>query len=433
MKANYNEFINSINETLTEGLKKDGLKWFKDWKVQYECINGATNTHYHGANLMRLSLNGFSDSRYFTFKQANDKGYKVKKGAKSQTIVKFAYWDNEEKRYLTHVEYNELKELDNINGTHRAVMFMKTYNVFNAEQLEGIELEPQTKTDLTFDFIANLCKAMDLKVETGTFYSTPCYVPSEDTIYLPNISTFTSQSGLYATALHEISHATNHPTRLNREVNFNRESKEYALEELIAEISATILCNYLGIENEVTDNHQAYINSWFAQLKDDNKYFVNAFKKAEEVAKYIIELIENNNIEVEEVEKTSSTEENKTAFTFEELKNTANFSALKEQLEGSKLENSHDVYNLVDDVQELSNGDTWIDYFNKNNYELCPYDKYNFPGDALSITRPACIQIELRCGKHLRVYGDVELYGYDLDEKVYQCSSFYNPKKVEIC
>lgn len=309
MKTNYNEFIENINAQLTEGLKNKGLKWFKDWKVNYECINGATNTHYHGVNLMNLSLNGFNDSRYFTFKQANDKGYKVKKGAKSQTIIKFAYWDNQEKKYLTQAEYNALKVQDELNGTKRATMFMKTYNIFNAEQLENIELEPQVQTTLSFEFIEKLCDVMNLKVVTGSHYSSPCYIPVEDTIYMPSLSMFESQSGLYATALHEISHATSYPTRLNRAISFNKNDKAYAFEELIAEMSATILCNYFDIENEVTDNHQAYINSWFSHLKDDNKYFVNAFKKAEEVAKYIIDLIENNNIQVEEIEETSSTEE----------------------------------------------------------------------------------------------------------------------------
>ena len=309
MKTNYNEFIENINAQLTEGLKNKGLKWFKDWKVNCECINGATNTHYHGVNLMNLSLNGFNDSRYFTFKQANEKGYKVKKGAKSQTIIKFAYWDNQEKKYLTQVEYNALKVQDELNGTKRATMFMKTYNIFNAEQLDNIELEPQVKTTLNFEFIVNLCDVMNLKIVTGSHYSAPCYVPAEDTIYMPSLSMFESQSGLYATALHEISHATSYPTRLNRAIGFDKNDKAYAFEELIAEMSATILCNYFDIENEVTDNHQSYINSWFSHLKDDNKYFVNAFKKAEEVAKYIIDLIENNNIQVEEVEETSSTEE----------------------------------------------------------------------------------------------------------------------------
>lgn len=287
-KNTYDEMVERINQQFTNGLEEKGLKWFSKWNIQPNSVNGKTNTHYHGVNHLNLAMNGFIDSRYFTFKQANELGYKVKKGSKSQEVVKFAYWDKKEKKYLTHSEYTLKKLLPETQDD--VCMFLKTYYLFNAEQLDGIELEEHEKKHFNIDLITEIAKAMGVSVTVGSHYKAPCYVPSENAIYLPSLDMFKTQSGLLATAFHELSHASGKP--LKRNLENEKRSKSYAFEELIAETSATILCNYFGIENGVNDNHKAYINSWLASLKGDKKYFVNAFKEAEKASAYIIDLYE---------------------------------------------------------------------------------------------------------------------------------------------
>lgn len=334
-KNTYDEMLERINQQFTSGLEENGLMWFKDWNIQPNSRNGKTNTNYHGANHLNLAMNGFIDSRYYTFKQANELGYKVRKGSKAQEIVKFAYWDKKEKKYLSYSEYSLKKLLPETSDD--VCMFLKTYYLFNAEQLDGIELEKHVEKHFNIDLITAIAKAMGVSVNVGSHYKAPCYVPSEHAIYLPSLDMFKTQSGLLATALHELSHATG--KALEREMKGDKKSKSYAYEELIAETSATILCNYFEIENGVNNNHKAYINSWLTSLKGDKKYFVNAFKEAEKASAYIIDLYEKEaNKQVEKIDNsekaipetiTSVTVDDKNGQTSFKLNNRSTSSQLK--------------------------------------------------------------------------------------------------------
>ena len=301
----YKTYVENINKQILEGLKKDGLQWFSEWKPQLECVNGATNTHYHGSNHLQLSFNGFADSRYFTYRQAQEKGYQVRKGSKGSPVVKFSYYDKQTKENLSYADYTALA----LSEPQRAGMYIKSYIVFNAEQLDGIELEERAVDNHDYSLINNIANAIGVDVIIGSGYKYPCYSHINDTVYMPNGNLFKSEKGLLATALHELSHATGGKTRLDREFGVGKHTKEYAFEELVAEMSATILCNYYGIENSVDENHIAYIKSWFKELKDDYMFFVKAFKKAEEAVEYIIAKTEG--LELAPVNDTTKAESKK--------------------------------------------------------------------------------------------------------------------------
>lgn len=298
MKKTYQEIIEDLNQQFIEGLNKEGLKWFRSWNLQKDQKNGKTQKEYNGVNHLLLSYNGFADSRYYTFLQAKELGYRVKKGSKGQEIIKFAFWDKKNKCYLDSTQYTLAK-----NGLHptlqpkEVTMFLKYYTVFNAEQLEGIELEDRAKNtkQLTIKLLQTIADKMQVKLVTGTHYESPCYVPIEDTIYIPSLAMFNTQTGLYADGLHELSHATAKRvgrTQEGRRKGNQKQRELYAYEELIAETSATILCNYFGVEHGASENHIAYIQSWLSALKNDKNYFISAFKEAETSAKYIINLVE---------------------------------------------------------------------------------------------------------------------------------------------
>ena len=60
------------------------------------------------------------------------------------------------------------------------------------------------------------------------------YVPSADYVQVPPQPAFHEQINFYRTALHELCHASGHPSRLNRNLRNAFGSKDYAREELIA-------------------------------------------------------------------------------------------------------------------------------------------------------------------------------------------------------
>jgi Zincin-like metallopeptidase len=111
------------------------------------------------------------------------------------------------------------------------------------------------------------------------------YHPATDTIRLPLRAQFRSAEGYYATAFHEAGHSTGHPDRLNRPgiAAFDHfGSGKYAREELIAQMSSSLLCAQTGIEDpETFENSASYIAGWLSALNHDTRLVVTAAAQAQ--------------------------------------------------------------------------------------------------------------------------------------------------------
>ena len=93
------------------------------------------------------------------------------------------------------------------------------------------------------------------------------YNPNSDQIQLPERNAFHSSSALYATWAHEALHSTGHPSRLNRNLSGAMGSRDYAREELVAELGAVLLGDRLEIGSNVS-NHAAYLAEWIKLLRE---------------------------------------------------------------------------------------------------------------------------------------------------------------------
>src|SRR5450759_5565250 len=74
---------------------------------------------------------------------------------------------------------------------------------------------------------------------------------------MPERTCFDSVEEYYSTLYHELTHATGHPSRLNRPslADFERfGDHNYSREELVAEMGAAFLAGYCGIGNRTIDN-----------------------------------------------------------------------------------------------------------------------------------------------------------------------------------
>ena len=96
----------------------------------------------------------------------------------------------------------------------------------------------------------------------------------------------------YSTLFHELTHSSGHESRTNRiTTNLNRlgsHSKEYAFEELVAEIGSILLGNQFNIEKTVRDNHAKYLNSWIKALKEDYTLIATAFAQAQKAVDFFV-------------------------------------------------------------------------------------------------------------------------------------------------
>lgn len=271
-----------VTDRIITQLENGVIPWHKPWisAIGNRCgaYSGATGKPYSLLNQMLME-----PGEYWTFKQVQERGGKVKKGAKSSVVVFWKWLDVE-------VETDGEKEL-------KKIPFLKYYNVFNVNDCEGIErkypeaqLPEAVNTDEKAEAIVNAyISGSGVKLEHHN-QNRAFYRPATDSITLPTLEQFSNTSEYYSTAFHEMTHSTGHTSRLNRLVNtahFGNE--EYSKEELVAEIGAAALVNIAGLETESSfKNNAAYIQSWLKALKNDSKMIVSAASRAQKAVDLIM-------------------------------------------------------------------------------------------------------------------------------------------------
>lgn len=286
------DMYEAVTNRIIERLEQGELTWRKTWSSYGLARNYVSGKAYRGINM--LLMNFFSPHSipyYLTFKQAQDLGGNIKKGAKAQQVFYFnvLFKDANDKTVT--------KEVAAILGDEVKVMkFLKYYNVFNVEDIEGVEFKIDDLQLLPNEKIARCEQVWNAypsppqyveKDRSGAYYH-----PNEDFINMPPIEQFVSAEAYYATLFHESIHSTGHPHRLNREgvAQFDRfASERYSLEELIAELGSSFLCGLTGIDREpVVENTAAYIQGWLKKLKDDKQFIFKAAAEAQKAVDYIV-------------------------------------------------------------------------------------------------------------------------------------------------
>ena len=95
---------------------------------------------------------------------------------------------------------------------------------------------------------------------------------------------------------HELGHWSGAKHRLNREIANKFGSKEYAFEELIAELNTAYINTMLGFESRITDN-VSYINSWLSVMKNDKKFITSASYEAQKASDFILDFAKVEQLE----------------------------------------------------------------------------------------------------------------------------------------
>ena len=126
------------------------LQWTKEWSTGNYSLpyNGETGRRYNGINrfiLMFQALEkGYSDPRYYTFKQVSEmEGCKVRAGEKAIAVEYWLLWDSKEKRSLTFQQYAQLRRDNPDRKEEEFRPYPKTAYIFNAAQIDGLQPLPQ--------------------------------------------------------------------------------------------------------------------------------------------------------------------------------------------------------------------------------------------------------------------------------------------------
>ena len=271
----HQEVTNSIIRALEEG----NVPWHKPWKGGGGGLpQRSTGEHYNGINVLILwsasMEHGFSNDHWFTYQQAKKLGAQVTKGSKSTTVIYYSTFKKED-----------------ATGKIETIPFMKSYRVFNADQIEGLPEKYSTPKEENTSTITPIETLETFFNSTGAIIhhggNKAFYTPADDFIRMPERDTFHNAMGYYSTLAHECIHWTGHAKRLDRLGKFSNE-KEYAFEELVAEIGSCFLTARLNYEPNF-DQSGAYIKTWLKALKSDKRFIFKASSKASAAANYLFE------------------------------------------------------------------------------------------------------------------------------------------------
>lgn len=283
--------------------------------------------NYSGSNSFFLQLHtaamGYQLPVYLTFKQAHNLKAHVLKGEKAFPVV---YWDmlvkDRDGRRISSDEYRAMTKEE--RQRLEAIPFVKSFPVYNVAQTNLAEIQPERMQKLLDRFKVPELRdtegmyahaALDRMVQTqqwlcpiqadkrvdGAFYS-----PSQDRIVVPMKAQFnigsmpeeTYRGGMeyYSTMLHEMTHSTMTPERLNRETGGRFGDPKYAKEELVAELTAAMISHSMGFDSKVTDNSAAYLDSWIGTLKQEPKFIVSVMADVNRASDLILDHVDKQRL-----------------------------------------------------------------------------------------------------------------------------------------
>lgn len=304
-----------VDEVL-KNLESGAGLWKQGWKASGVPVSAITGKRYNGVNRMFLAyasmLRGYTDNRWMTFNQMEEKGWSFKRDAEGNSLGKNAG---------VAIEYFELRDretkkpfdkyvLDGMTADEREAYMdenvyaiRKYYRVFNGDVIEGIPaLEVQEHDSSGKNERAERILQMWSDTEAKIIYGgdEAYYSPALDKIHLPEREKFVDMPEFYSTALHEIGHSTGHEKRLNRELG-TRGTVEYAVEELRAEIASMFMEQDLDIAvgEKHIQNNSAYIQHWHGKIKEDPNILFTAIADAEKISKFVMAKEKVNQKEVE--------------------------------------------------------------------------------------------------------------------------------------
>lgn len=268
-----------VTNQIIEKLENKIVPWQQPWTDAGLPKNLITNKPYKGVNVWLLNSLNYPQNYFLTFNQIKELGGSVKKGEKSQLVV---FWKWIEK------EDEQTKEI-------KKVPFLKYYSVFNIDQCTGIPKEKlpikEVRENNPIEACEKVVNEMPQKPKIKHDEQRAYYHIGEDFINMPKLETFVSSGRYYGTLFHELVHSTGHNERLSRRELLEQKgprTRDYAIEELTAEMGASYLKSYTGIPHQNFEDNIAYMQYWLEKLQRDKTFIVHASGQAQRAVDYIL-------------------------------------------------------------------------------------------------------------------------------------------------
>ena len=293
--------VDMVLKNLEEG---KGI-WEQGWADMGVPVSAATGKRYRGVNNLYLALTaierGYTDNRWATFNQINEKGWSFKKDEEGNsrgknagvTIEFYELYDRETKKPFDKTTLDGMTDSERDEYMQENVRPMrKYYRVFNGDVIEGIPerekrtIDPSEKVERAEKLLQNWSDYESKIVYGG---DQAFYKRDADEIHAPQREAFKNQHEFYGTMMHEAGHSTGHPSRLNRDMAGAFGSEKYAVEELRAELASMFLEQDLeiAVSEQHIENNSRYIKSWYDEIKENPDALFTAIADADKIARYI--------------------------------------------------------------------------------------------------------------------------------------------------
>lgn len=291
--SSQSELRQQITNQIIDALKSEKLPpWRKPWSAHRNAglpTNVVSMNRYSGINPLLLQMSAERHrlrSKYWaTFNQWKGMKGKVKP---RPSHLQPGEWGTSIVFYKPIIK----SQIDPNTGEEEETRFgvLKTYTVFNIDQVEGAHLDHLRVNDtaieggfIDYDPAERAIQKTHADIRYGgnqAFYKSFNPDGDGDYIQLPLRHHFKSRSDFYATALHELMHWSE--DRLSWKGN-------YAEGELRAEIGACFAMTELGVpHSEDMTNHHSYVKSWLKRLESDPKFIFTASTAASRAADFVL-------------------------------------------------------------------------------------------------------------------------------------------------
>ncbi|MEM9377459.1 MAG: zincin-like metallopeptidase domain-containing protein [Pseudomonadota bacterium] len=285
------DLYQEVTDTIIAQLEQGCVPWVQPWASRSDIggtvlglpENAQTGRTYSGINILLLWAaaidGGHVKQSWVTFKQALALGGNVRKGERGTMVV---YAD-------TFKPKEEKEKAASEDRDPQRIGFLKRYTVFNVSQCEGLSADvhalasplPEREAIPHAEALIEATGA-DFRIGGDRAY----YVPSEDYIQVPPQQAFFEQINFYRTCFHEIGHWSGASHRLDRKLTTSHGTKDYAREELVAEMASAFVLASLQITPTV--RHADYIGEWLKVLQNDKRAIFKAASLASKAADFIL-------------------------------------------------------------------------------------------------------------------------------------------------
>lgn len=283
---------NKIREEITNRITEALLQGTSPWRMPWTSgsFNLVSKKKYRGINVLLLNLHRqkhqLESPFYATFKQWQEWGFNVKKRPEN---VREGQWG------ASIIFYNinkKTKLLANGEEKEITIPFLRTYTVFNGDQVEGnkenLPKISQVAPNEICQKAEEVIQSQGANIKFGG--DVAAYMPHTDEVLMPVKERFSSLGSYYGTMFHELVHWTGAESRLKRLQKFHRFGTEaYAVEELVAEMGGCFMLGELGLPiMDQLENHASYIQNWLKLLENDDKIIFQAATAASAAVDFLL-------------------------------------------------------------------------------------------------------------------------------------------------